>query len=375
MKMIQTSARKGNSDQKVQNPADFSLRDLYVGIDVHKQRWQVAVIYDGLVLSNTSIEGCASSLINHLHKYYPGARFHCVYESGPFGFSLCRTLISEGMDCIVVNPADIPDTNREQRSKTDPVDARKLARHLAAGLLQGIHIPSEKLQKQRSLIRFRKKLWSDLVRCKNRLKSELLFQGITIPRQYDNASWSRNFLSWIEVQAESDEYLKDTLLLMLEEARLLRQLLLKTERRLRELMRSQDFAAEGSILRSIAGVGPLTSMLFLLEVGDVRRFRSFDALNRFIGFCPDAHSSGESQRHTGITLRKHNQLRTMIIEAAWQLVRRDPAMLDYYRMLTKRMKGQDAIIRVARKLLRRMRTLLLNQTLYVSGVGANQVTV
>jgi transposase len=116
-------------------------------------------------------------------------------------------------------------------------------------------------------------------------------------------------------------------------------------------------------------------MLFLLEVGDVRRFRSFDALNRFIGFCPDAHSSGESQRHTGITLRKHNQLRTMIIEAAWQLVRRDPAMLDYYRMLTKRMKGQDAIIRVARKLLRRMRTLLLNQTLYVSGVGANQVTV
>jgi transposase len=279
------------------------------------------------------------------------------------------------MNCIIVNPADIPGTNKEQRSKTDPVDARKLARHLAAGLLQGIHVPSEKLQKQRSLIRFRKKLWSDLVRCKNRLKGELLFQGITIPGQYDNPHWSRNFLMWIENQASNDQYMKDTLLFMLEEVKMLRQLLLKTERRLREMMRSDDFEASGRILRSITGIGPLTSMLFLLEVGDVSRFRSFDALNRFVGFCPDSHSSGENQRHTGLSLRKHNQLRTMLVEAAWQLVRRDPAMLDYYRCLTKRMKGQEAIIRVARKLLRRMRTLLLSEKMYISGINGKITAV
>jgi transposase len=175
-------------------------------------------------------------------------------------------------------------------------------------------------------------------------------------------------LLWIENQALKDEFLKDALLLMLEEVKMMRQLLLKTERRLREMMRSEDFVAPGQILRSITGIGPLTSMLFLLEVGDVRRFRSFDALNRFVGFCPDSHSSGENQRHTGISLRKHNQLRTMLVEAAWQLVRRDPAMLDYYRSLTKRMKGQEAIIRVARKLLRRMRSLLLSEKKYITGI-------
>jgi transposase len=94
------------------------------------------------------------------------------------------------MECIVVNPADIPGTDKERRNKTDPVDARKLAKQLAAGLLQPIYVPSEKLQKQRSLIRLRKKLWSDLVRCKNRLKGELIFHGILIPKQYDNPSWS-----------------------------------------------------------------------------------------------------------------------------------------------------------------------------------------
>ena len=368
MKTIQTSWSKGNLIEKVQNPLDFSGRDLYVGIDVHKVRWQVAVFFDGIVLSNTSIEASADALVSHLNKFYRSAKFHCVYESGPFGFTLCRTLHKVNMDCIVVNPADIPDTHKEQRSKTDPVDARKLARHLAAGLLNPIHIPSEKLQKQRSLIRFRKKLWGDLVRSKNRLKSELMFQGIIIPKQYDNPHWSHNFLNWIQQQAVKDEYLKDTLLLMLEEARLLRQLLLKTERKIREMMWSDDFKHNSSILSSIAGVGPLTSMLFLLEVGDVRRFKSFDALNRFIGFCPDSHSSGENQRHTGLSLRKHSQLRTMLVEASWQLIRRDPAMLDYYRELIKRMKGQEAIIRVARKLLRRMRAVLLSEKMYVSGV-------
>lgn len=374
MNTIQSSACKGNSTQKVQNLRDFTSRDLYVGIDVHKARWQVAVFFDGLVLSNTSIEASAGALINHLNKFYSGARFHCVYESGPFGFALCRSLRGEGIGCIVVNPADIPGTHKEQRSKTDPVDARKLARHLAAGLLTAIHVPSEKIQKQRSLIRFRKKLWGDLVRSKNRLKSELLFQGISIPKQYDNPHWSHNFLSWIEQQALKDEYLKDTLLFMLEEAKLLRELLLKAERKIREMMRSDDFAHDATLLRSIAGVGPLTSMLFVLEVGDVRRFKNFDALNRFVGFCPDSHSSGNTQRHTGLSLRKHSQLRTMLVESAWQLIRRDPAMLDYYRDLTKRMKGQDAIIRVARKLLRRIRTVLLSGNMYVNGMEGGLVS-
>ncbi len=374
MKPIQSSAYKGNPSQKVQHLPNYSGRQLFVGIDVHKQRWQVAVIFDNLLLSNTSIEGSAQALIAHLTKFYAGADLQCVYECGPFGFTLCRTLTESGIHCIVVNPADIPDTHREQKSKTDPVDARKLARHLAAGLLHPVHVPSEKLQKQRSIIRYRKKLWGDLVRAKNRLKSELVFHGITIPLKYDNPHWSHNFLSWIEQQVQEDSDLRDTILLMLEEVRLLRTLLLKTEQKLRDLMRSEDFAHASTLLRSITGIGPLTAMLFLLEVGDVSRFKSFDALNRFVGFCPDSHSSGQTLRHTGLTIRRHNQLRTMIIESAWQLIRRDPAMLDHYRELTKRMKGQQAIIRIARKLLRRIRAVMISNRMYVNGVTGNLVS-
>ena len=109
-------------------------------------------------------------------------------------------------------------------------------------------------------------------------------------------------------------------------------------------------------------------MQFLLEVGDVRRFTSFDKLSNFIGLCPDSDSSGTTEKHTGITRRRHNQLRCQLVEASWQLIRRDVAVLEYYQSLTKRMKGQEAIIRIARKLLRRMRAVLLNERMYVKGI-------
>ena len=349
--------------------SDFSSKPLFVGIDMHKLNWQVAVLYQGVVLSNTSIHGSADKLIHHLHKLYPHALFHCVYEAGCWGFTLCRELWAAGMNCIVVNPADIPTTNKDTRAKTDQVDARKLAQHHSAGLLLPIHVPSEALQKQRSLIRFRKKLWKDLVRSKNRLKSQLCFQGISIPPQFDNPHWSRNFLQWIREQAHHDELLSDTLLLMLEQVIALRALMLQVEKKLRELMRSAAFKSRSELLLSIPGVGPLTAMLFLLEVGDVSRFKSFDELNRFVGFCPDSHSSGSTERQTGLSTRGHSQLRSQLVEAAWQLIRKDMAMLEDYKLLCKRMDGQHAIIRIARRLLRRMRAVLVSAKPYLKGIS------
>ena len=356
---------------KVHNTLDFSNKVLYVGIDVHKKRWQAAVFLEGIILSNVSIAASADGLVAYLRKHYGNAAFHCVYECGPFGFTLCRQLWAAGMECIVVNPNDIPGTDRERRSKTDPIDARKMARHHAAGLLQGVHVPTEKTQKQRSIIRFRKKLWGDLVRAKNRLKSELKFHGIEVPAKFDNPHWSHNFLNRIDQQAHKDEDLKDTLLLMLQEVKTLRLLLLKTERKLRELMWTSDYKQNSELLRTIPGVGPLTAMLFLLEVGDVSRFKTFDALNRFVGLCPDSDSSGESERHTGLTKRRHKTLRSALVESAWQLIRRDVAMFDHYKELTKRMKSQKAIIRITRKLLRRMRAIMLSKKVYVKGVDGN----
>jgi transposase len=291
-----------------------------------------------------------------------------VYESSAWGFTLQRQLTAAGIDCIVVNAADVSTNDKEKKRKTDKVDALKLARKHASHELNGIHIPDEQTQKERNLIRYRKKVVGDLNRSKNRLKSLLKYQGIEIPEKFGKANWSKKFMIWVEEQAKKDPLLQDVLLLMLEQIRGLRQLKLKIEKQLRVMMASKKYSKQSKLLLSVPGVGSVVSALFLLEIGDIRRFPSFDQLNDFVGFCPDTDSSGETQRDTGITTRRHKQLRTALIEAAWEAKRTDPALLDAYTKLTQRMQGNKAIIRIARKLLRRMRAVLISGVNYQKGI-------
>ena len=356
---------------KGRNIIDFSGKTIYVGIDTHEKDYQVAKLYDGICLGNHRMPASSKGLIEHLRTHYPGAFFKCVYESCAWGFTLQRALTAAGMDCIVVHAADVSSTDKEKRRKTDKRDALKLARNHAAHELTAIHIPDESIQKERNLIRFRKKLRGDLNRGKNRLKSLLKYQGLNIPEQLGKKNnWSHNFMNWVEEEAKKDVLLQDTLLLMLEEIKVLRQLLLKAERKLREMRKGSRYHKNANLLMSVPGVGCTTSMLFLLEVGNVKRFGPFDRLNDFVGFCPDTDSSGDTERDRGITSRRHKQLRTALIEAAWQAIRIDPALLDTYQKLTKRMTGNHAIIRIARKLLRRMRAVLISGIPYQKGLAA-----
>ncbi len=348
---------------------DYSGKAIYVGIDVHQKDYQVAKVLNGVCLGNHRMESSSEKLIGHLRSNYPGAAFKCVYESCAWGFTLQRTLQAAGMECMVVHAADVGTTDKEKRRKTDKVDALKLAHQHASGNLKGIHVPEEDIQKDRNLVRYRKRLIWDINRSKNRLKSLLKYQGITIPPRYARNNWSRNFLNWVEQQAVKDALLKDTLLLMGEQIQILRQLLLKTERKLRE-MRKTKYATNARLATSVPGIGPTTAMLFLLEAGDINRFKGFDALNDFVGLCPDTDSSGDVQRDRGITTRRHKQLRSALVEAAWQAIRTDPALMDSYQSLTKRMKGHEAIIRIARKLLRRLRAVLLSGVPYQKGLVA-----
>lgn len=367
----QTSATTETVNKSKTIIIDFTGKSIFVGIDVHLKDYQVACVHETINLGNHRMSANADILIGHLKRRYPGANFKCVYESCGWGFDLQRRLSKAGMECIVVHAADVSTTDKERRRKTDPVDAMKLARALEAGSLDGIHVPDEDLQKERNLMRYRQRLTWDLNRSKNRLKGLLKYQGYTIPKKLEKSNWSKNFITWVKEEvADKDELLQPVLLLELEQIELLRQLKLKTERKLRELMQSDKYKANAELLMSLPGIGPVNAMLYTLEVGDTSRFSSFHHLNSFVGFCPDKHSSGETDRSLGITGRGHRQLRSVLIEAAWTTIRVDPAMLDAYKQLTKRMPKNEAIVRIARKLLRRMRAVLITKIPYQKGVVA-----
>lgn len=366
--MKQQTSAATETGSKGKNIIDFTGKTLYTGLDIHQKDWQVATVHEQVCLGNHRMGADSEKLIEHLRSRYPGATIKCVYESSAWGFNLQRRLSAVGIECIVVNAADVSTNDKERRRKTDPVDALKLARKYASGDLKAIHVPTEQDQKERNLIRYRKRIVGDLNRCKNRLKSLLKYQGIDIPQNFSKANWSNQFLSWVQQQANEDASLGDVLSLMLQQIKQLRELKLKIEKKLRILMKSEKYKKQSELLVSVPGVGSIVSALFLLEIGNVSRFGSFDQLNDFVGFCPDTHSSGETERNRGITTRRHKQLRTALIEAAWEAKRSDPALLETYLKLTKRMSGQKAIIRIARKLLRRMRAVLISGIPYQKGI-------
>ena len=212
--MKQQASCATETQSKSSKTIDYTGKTIHVGIDVHLKDWQVATVNETVVLGNHRMEGKVENVVSHLQKKFPGATFKCVYESSAWGFDLQRQLVARGMECIVVHAADVSGSDKERKRKTDKVDAVKLARYHAAGLLRGIYVPDEELQKQRNLVRYRSKLTRDLTRSRNRLKSLLKYQGIETPAQFGKAHWSRNFMTWVEQKAQKDIVLKDTLLLI-----------------------------------------------------------------------------------------------------------------------------------------------------------------
>ena len=348
--------------------ANFTGQTVFVGMDIHKKSWNLGIYLDDLFIRNVHQSPSPKQLHQYLTSSYPGAHYKAVYEAGKFGFWIQRQLNALHIECLVVNPADIPKSQKDTLNKNDPRDSKNLGLRLQSGVLRGIHIPGEQQEADRMLFRQRKKIWSDLNRCKNRIKGMLAFTGIDIPEQYDNANWSHNFITWLKKLNCRQQSRRIALNYMIDQMEFLRKELLSISNAVRKMMREQRYKTNYYLLRSIPGIGPLTAASLLVEIGDVHRFETFCHLNSFVGLLPMEHSSGESTKLSTLTVRKHRQLRSDLVESAWTAKRTDPAMALYFSEQIKKKDSKIVIIKMARKLLNRIRYVLVNQQPYEFGI-------
>ena len=150
---------------------------------------------------------------------------------------------------------------------------------------------------------------------------------------------------------------------------MLRRELLAISNDIRKLMRSSDYKKLYYLLRTINGIGPLTAASLITEIGNMQRFPSFVELNSFIGLMPMEHSSGERELKGRLTVRKHRQLRSDLVECAWTAKRTDPALSLYYtNQLKKGKEPKLIIVKIARKLLSRVRHVWLTEQPYTVGI-------
>jgi transposase len=233
--------------------------------------------------------------------------------------------------------------------------------------MKGIYIPDIFLQEERNLLRARQKIVRDKTRVKNRIKSYLKFQGIEI-EGYENRQWSKKYIDVLRKTNFSTSAGTYAFMAYLDELEYLGQQEAKLDVQIKQLSQSDRYKENVVLLSSVPSVGLISAMTFLTEIGDLNRFEKFDDLCSFFGLIPNCHSSGETEKVGHITKRGNQYLKSILIECAWVAIRKDPALLQCYKELLPRMNGNKAIIRIARRLLSRIRHVLIKKVKYQIGI-------
>jgi transposase len=348
---------------QVNEKLDFRGESIYAGIDVHKKQWNVSIM-STLKEHKTFVQPPDPIVLaNYLKCNFPNASYYSVYEAGFSGFWIDEALRKEGIINIVVNPADVPTTDKEKKQKRDQVDSRKLCKALREKNLIGVYIPTQEHLEDRNAVRQRKKLVGDLVRCKNRIKGLINYYGIKVPVEYDVSYWPKAFIVWLNQVQLTQPSGTLTLQLWLEELQFIQKLKKKLDRHLVQLAR-QKYVTQVTLLRSIPGIGLIGALTILTELGDMKRFKRFDDLCSYVGLVPNVYSSGETEHVGHLTKRKPLHLQPILIQCTWKAVGKDPALLMAYQQWCKVMKANKAIVRVARKLLSRIRYVMINEKKY-----------
>ena len=351
-------------------PINFNGQTFYIGIDVHQKKWVISIRCNQMELKTFSMDPKPEPLNQYMQRNYPGGEYLSAYEAGYFGFWIHHKLESFGFKNIVINAADIPTSHKEKLTKTDRIDSRKIARELENHSLRGIHIPDEFHQQLRSLCRLRYRYVQNQTRVKNRIKGHLSSFGIQIPPSKELSHWSGNFINWLRSIEFYHDSARDYLDFCIDDLIEQRKKIADITKLLRQYIKENGIGTLIQNLCSIPGIAFVTAITFYTEIMDIYRFPNIDHFCSYVGLVPSVHSSGDRQSEKGITTRRNCFLRHLIIESAWVAIRKDPALLLCFNQFCQRMKKQEAIIRIAKKLLNRMRHVWKNEELYVYSVVA-----
>lgn len=321
-------------------------KDFWMGLDVHKKSYHIAL----LGLQDSTYTWTFPANPQKLLKQIHDLNIHIIsicYEAGPTGFQLARTFTEGGIPSIVAAPNKIP-RSVSPGSKTDRLDCLKLVRFASKGIIKSITIPSVQEESERALLRRRYQLVDNIRRSKQRIKAQLLYCGTKEPDALKR--WRTDSLNAIE-----------TLLIPFAEKQVIqshfRELInlteekKKVEHQLHVISQMENHKETVESLMSVPGVGFITAITFHLEIFRPDRFTRAEDISAYLGLAPTVHHSGERNPRGHLVPVGQKRLRSVLIEASWMWIAKDPYAMELYRKFVSRTGiRQKAVAAVARKL-------------------------
>jgi transposase len=316
--------------------------NVYVGMDVHRKRSQIAIVDDaGVQQRNRNLANDPAKLIPVLGTLPPGTP---VAFEAAYGWGWLVDLLEElELEPHLVHPSRCK-AIASARLKNDKVDAATLSQLLRADLLPEAWIAPQQVRDLRALLRHRASLVRLSTSLKNRVHAVLADRGIG----EDRGLWTgpgRAWLAELELPPIPRGIIQDCCGLLDALAtpigRLERQIaaLAKPDPRVQALM-------------ALPGIGKLTAMTVVAEIGDIRRFPTARKLCAWAGLTPAVRNSDRKVRHGHITKQGSPWVRGILQEAA-QTAKRHPMFASAYGQLARRRGANIATVAIARRLLAR----------------------
>ena len=264
-------------------------------------------------------------------------------------------LLTLGHDVWIGDAAKIRASEVRQQ-KHDRRDAALLLQLLVEERFPRIWTPSSEQRDLRQLLIHRYKLVRLRAQAKNGLQHLAMNQGLQKKRRLWSAA-GQKLLREIPLPPWASRRREDLLNVMA----LLDQQIESLDLAVKEAAEQNENA---QLLMSQPGIGPVTSLAFVLTMGDVSRFPRGKQVASYLGLIPREYSSGGHQRLGSISKQGNRFMRMLLVEAAQVAVRCDPHMRqEYLRRCHEKPKGV-AKVAAARKLAIRLYWMLRTQKRY-----------
>ena len=312
-----------------------------VALDVHLDFCEVAIVEDGELRSAGRIETKPEQIELFASSLAPDDRV--ALEVTGNAWEIARIIEPHVAQVLVVSPSDTG--IRQARAKTDRLDARTLARLLAAGSLDGVWMPDRQTWVMRRRLSRRSQLVWARSRAKNQILAVLMRQLVGRPPFADLFGVKgREWLSQLQLPAEESE----TVSAAMRQVEFFDSEISESERLISQAALD---SAEIKRLMSVPGVNVIVAASFMAAIGDIRRFGSPRKLVGYLGLDPRVRQSGVGPAtHGHISKRGSVRARHALVEACWTTVRQPGPLHAFYQRIRARRGHSVAIVAAARKL-------------------------
>ena len=289
--------------------------------------------------------------LKELSEEHGHAKVVAAYEASPLGYVLYDDCVDVGFECYILAPTKIPKATTDKKNKHDKKDARKIFEILRGHVLAGnelpeIWIPDEETRDDRETVRSRLDVGDKQTRVKTQIQMLLKRNRIKKPEEI-RTTWTKAYRKWL-MGLELERGAQNCLRTLMRQLESLEEEIKILDKEIYELSQTERYKEPTEALRDLGGVGVLTAMVYLTEMGDLSRFNNRKQIGSFLGLVPSSNESGETDDRKGhITHEGPARVRKVLCQATWYRVRMEEGEKRVYERIAEKNPKHKKIAVVA----------------------------